>query len=454
MEQRMKYLIKYSRVLFFIGLIALANVQANAESGYKIEIELSKTPTDTGYLAHFYGSKIVSVDTSIFDKQNKIVFEGAQTLRQGLYLLLAGQVKLEFIVSNQRFSIKSDFENQSNSVVIGSVENSIYFNYKSFLYKSLLSKYSLLKTSRNPEKDLNLKNQLKALTQKVAGYKSNLFKTYPNSFASKLIKANEFLRKKENLNKSKRELIFSTIDLNDNRMLYTPYLEEAIVRYLNLTPFNPDSLVKNCDHLLALSRLNIEVNNFVLHYLIQKFDSQNKPWFDVLYIHLNTKYVLKTLDTKSDTASIIASNIKRKQALLTGSIAPEINFFDTTGQRISLHSVKAKYTLVYFWDPDCDHCKIATPQLQSLYNKYNSTDFQVYAVSTQQQYKNWAKYIASNQLTWINVWEPELIESIYKRYQIGSTPQLFLLDSEKRILSKNISMDELMNYLNMLGVKK
>ena len=60
---------------------------------------------------------------------------------------------------------------------------------------------------------------------------------------------------------------------------------------------------------------------------------------------------------------------------------------------VTLYDVKAPFTILYFWDYDCGHCKKATPILRDIYNKYKERGLQVYAVGTEPNVEPWKKYI-------------------------------------------------------------
>jgi peroxiredoxin len=164
------------------------------------------------------------------------------------------------------------------------------------------------------------------------------------------------------------------------------------------------------------------------------------------------KYLLGSTWSRIDSNEVLTvkANVKRMDALLTGKIAPAIDFMDSSGNVVPLYSVKANYTILYFWDADCSHCQEITPKMWELYSRMHSKGVEVYAVTVQQIWYSWLDYVRKHKLTWINVWEPEKIQEIYKTYQIGSTPSIYLLDEEKRILYKKISVEELDRYLTRL----
>ena len=120
----------------------------------------------------------------------------------------------------------------------------------------------------------------------------------------------------------------------------------------------------------------------------------------------------------------------------------------------TLQSIVADYTLLVFYGPTCGHCKKEIPKIKntidSLINlKYN---IETFAVATEFDKKEWANFI-KNQKTesWINVADishdsdnnPLASSDWRDKYDIYSTPVIYLLDKDKKILAKRINYTQL-----------
>jgi cytochrome c biogenesis protein CcmG/thiol:disulfide interchange protein DsbE len=66
-----------------------------------------------------------------------------------------------------------------------------------------------------------------------------------------------------------------------------------------------------------------------------------------------------------------------------GKPAPQFALQDLQGQKVSLDSYKGKAVLVNFWATWCGPCKIETPWLIELRNKYEGQGFEVLGISTE-----------------------------------------------------------------------
>ena len=122
---------------------------------------------------------------------------------------------------------------------------------------------------------------------------------------------------------------------------------------------------------------------------------------------------------------------------------------------ISVHEQPTKYTILYFWEPDCSHCKTATPKFSKAYDEKNLQELGVTVIPVymQRNINEWDKYTKHlnvwldfvtehNMLKWLNVWEPFGYSHYRDKYDISSSPVLYLLDKDKKIIAKRIGYDQ------------
>jgi hypothetical protein len=57
--------------------------------------------------------------------------------------------------------------------------------------------------------------------------------------------------------------------------------------------------------------------------------------------------------------------------------------------------------------------------------------------------EKWKNYIKENKLDWINVADPKLQNNFREEFDIKTTPQIFILDKDKKILAKKIDEETL-----------
>jgi hypothetical protein len=75
-------------------------------------------------------------------------------------------------------------------------------------------------------------------------------------------------------------------------------------------------------------------------------------------------------------------------------------------------------------------------------------DLKIFAVYTQHEYDKWRKFLIENKMgDFINVWDPVHINNIKTKYDIFSTPVIYLLDKDKTIKAKRIDVSQITELL-------
>ena len=121
-----------------------------------------------------------------------------------------------------------------------------------------------------------------------------------------------------------------------------------------------------------------------------------------------------------------------------------------------MHEVKAKYTVVIFWDPECGHCQKEVPKLyKDFYSVYRNKGVQVYSINaTHSKLDSWKKFIKENKLDWINVHDSGPYYDFSKTYDINSYPVIYLLDENKLIKAKRLGVEQLSEIIDSLEKEK
>lgn len=136
-----------------------------------------------------------------------------------------------------------------------------------------------------------------------------------------------------------------------------------------------------------------------------------------------------------------------------GKTAPELEVNDTKGKPVRLAAITSEFTLLIFWSTNCPHCVSMMPRVRELYAGQSPKRFEVMAVSIDTSRTSWTNYLKEEKLNWINVSD---LKGYYGKsaedYNIYATPTVFLLDREKKILSKPITLMELEQALRDHGL--
>ena len=154
------------------------------------------------------------------------------------------------------------------------------------------------------------------------------------------------------------------------------------------------------------------------------------------------------------TFVLICSNglVSALRKVIPGAQIPELISHDIDGKAHSTLDIKAHYTVLWFWDPDCDHCQEMTPPLHQLYQEYGKDyDFEVFAVEVNDDYERWKAFSDKHQLwDWTNLSTSrgEANLDFIEYFDIMTTPVMFLIDNTQNhtIIARQITLDELRSF--------
>ena len=125
---------------------------------------------------------------------------------------------------------------------------------------------------------------------------------------------------------------------------------------------------------------------------------------------------------------------------------------------IPLSSIKAKYTILLFWDVDCGHCKKEVPVIFEKFQELRKEgiDVKVHSVYTQHEYEKWFKTIKEMKLidpNWRNVVDGVHLQNLKEKFDIFSTPVIYLLDENQIIRYKRIGADQIYDIIKFMEKK-
>jgi peroxiredoxin len=435
-------------------------------------------------IAHYHYNFQLKKDSVNANAKGEFEFKGEDKYPEGMYLIIFPDASpnkkyFDFVMDpEQHFSMETDtMDYVKNMKVKGSAENTLFFDYQHFIAKEqkliepLRDQFKRVKNNKDSAK--LLQDKMSVIDKEVKAYKANLVKTNDKMFITKLLKATDEPEIPEappaDAN-GKKDTLFAyhyykthfwdNFDFSDERMLRTPVFHPKIKQYLDkLTPQIPDSINIGVDYLIERSKANPEVFKYMVNLLVYDYESSKNMGFDAVFVHMVQKYYMTDQVNWLDSTRMY--KVKERayilNPLLLGKKAPQIVMQDSTGKSVALHDVKAKYTIVVFWDYACGHCKKDIPALSELYKtKLKKMGVEVYAVETDSGVKEWKKFIKEHGLDWINVIE----EDDYKRavtkkfYDIYKTPIMYLLDENKIIKAKHLDNEQLVNFIEMLEKDK
>jgi thiol-disulfide isomerase/thioredoxin len=484
--------------------------------GHQIEVFIKNLKNQDVILGHHFNEQLVPDDTITLNAKGEGVFKGKEAFPGGMYFLFLPNKNLfDFILdADQEFSIIADTFNFSETVSFkGSEENLIFKEYEKKVRTVTQQQEELMKSrelnKQDGQKVKEIDKQINAMREEINSFYNKVLTDNPSLFFIKFLKATRrpevppTITDKEKQYYWFRNHYFDNFDVSDPRLLRTPIYQNTIDIFVDKVLMqHPDTLISEIDLLIEKSRTNKELFRFMLVHMFNKFQANQMMTAENVFVHIADKYYIKDAEW-SDAKFIneLKGKIANKKKCLVGNQAYNINyqmtinkpeeinhlverceqyknegiqieksnadsiikynlkvellkqFFDEFKNEGALKNVEAEYTILWFWTPDCSHCRKETPEFYKLYleKDLKSKNVKVISFFMQKDITDWTKFskvtidwlefINEHQLyEWINAWNP--FDSYRINYDLSSSPILYLLDKDKKIIAKKISYEQ------------
>ncbi len=468
----------FTLILLFTLLSACGAIMAfRPVPKQQITVKLEGTNDATVYLAHYFGNKVLRIDSMRTDLNGQGAFTRTDPWKPGIYLVYMNDKNyFEFLLgSDQQFSINASFDKNDQIRFTGADETQAFQQYKLYLAaqqdKQAQLQKSLANHAQNPDSTSLIRKQLLSLNDEVEKYWSDHATKYKGTFFADFLNAMIIPRQPDpiipenhaNPDSVKwilrynflRDHYWDNFNFSQPGLIRTPVLESKLEGYFKKTLLQiPDSIIRPALTVVEKSKVSEEMYQYILLYLLNETNQSEIMGMDKAFVALSEKYVLNNQANWLDSAT--QAKIRDKVAVtkpnLIGNLAPDLKLPDSEGNYFSLRQMNSPYTLLYFWEPDCSHCQKSTPQLfKELYLPLKDKGIDIYAVCTQNDKEKWLSAIQKYGIhEWTNVWDPGLASRFRQLYDITSTPVIYILDKEKKIIAKRIDVETAVKFLNSL----
>ncbi len=487
--------------LLLIAAFALGSLKAQDKRELKFTIE--GTARDTVYLANYYGNKLYYSDTTVANASGVSVFKRPQGYKAGVYaVVIPGPKYFEFVVNEPVVEMKSDTTALNEHLtVVRSDENKLFLTYVRYLAGKKAEADEVRKkmeATEDPIAKAGMKEQLKKLETDITDYQKQVVKDNPGTYVASIIKMSLSPENTEVYNADGsmdsaatyynfRAHFWDNTDLKDPRNLRTPVFQNKFDEYIGkIIPQIPDTINKWADELIRRMDDNGDLFKFAVNGITYKYETSDIMGMDAVFVHMAQTYYCPTDGSKSrvtwmpaDKMDKLCERARKEAPLIIGATGKDIILPDTTENNwLSYHKMPNKYILLVFWDPHCGHCKKVLPVLHTDWKeKLKPLDVGVFAVAKATDstlFADWKKFIKENDLDWTNVgltWHvyneakvasykyiPSLttIESLNyaDTWDVYSTPKFFLLDKDRKIVGKQLDVDQMVSLISALEKRK
>lgn len=441
------------------------------KEGYKVEINIKGFSEPYIIMAYHYADKPYIQDTVYAKKPGQFIFEGKEALKGGMYMVVMppknSTIDMFIDEDNQHFTVNADLSDLVGKMRFkNSNNNTLFYTYLEFLNNqrnksnAIEPELKVARAAKDNAKIKELEGKLIALNEDVKVYQADLIKKNPKTFTAKFIQTSMDIEIPKSVDSSQqywyyRNHYFDNLDLGDPRLMRTPLLPPKVERYLDqIIPQHPDSVIAGVDQILTRAEKSEDTYKYFLIRLINKYAKSKVVCMDAVYVHIADEYYLKGKASWIDEAQLakIKDDADRLRPLLCNKIAPDISMNTIPNKEgdakepISLHGIKAKYTVLMFWAPDCGHCKKTMPQVVEFADKYKARGVEVFSICTKtyKDYQDCVDFVREkDMIRMLNASDPYLRSKFPVIYDIKSTPVIYLLDENKKIIGKRLAGEQL-----------
>ncbi|MBP9990865.1 MAG: DUF5106 domain-containing protein [Bacteroidales bacterium] len=450
-------------LLFFALTVLCASTTCFAKKyKYQITVTIHNTADSMLMLGYYHIEHTYVIDTAFINKKGQFVFQKDKTLDPGLYFFCNQKGEFaEFAIYNDKpfFKFETDAADwTANMKVTGSEENELMFNYhrtNAKIYEETMSKKSQMDSAA-------FKTYYQEQRKKMSDFDREFMNAHPRHILSVMMRAERDVpvplvnEQGDSLSQKQRfdyfmEHYFDSMDLGDPVFLRTPKsvfhrkITEYLDKYLKGAP--PEVITPYIDSMIARARPAEKTFHWLIHFITEKYLQSGVMGYDAIYVHMVKRYY-ETGESTLSSPSFVDEQVVRAnkwEKLLIGKVAPELILYDTLGIAHSLHGLPNKYTLLVFWSPTCGHCKTMVPALYKKYleykDKYDIAGFAILSEPDEPTTPLWKKFIRDHNFDWINLDGGVANIDWHDVYDVITTPQIFLLDKDKKIIGKHLNAD-------------
>jgi thiol-disulfide isomerase/thioredoxin len=458
-----------NRVLgLIVFLFGITNVYA--DGGYELKLTIKGVKDEMCQLAYYFGDKQYIKDSARADAKGLVVFKGTGSLPGGIYLTVTPSRKyFEMLIDKeQHFSMETDTSDFIASMKVkGSKDNEQFYSYLQWISNKGKQMESLKKeldaAKGNETKTKEIRDLQMEIDKEVKAYKIKFADENPDRLLSKIFLAGwePEIPEAPLLENGKKDSTFAyryykahyfdKLDMKDDRLLRSPVFAGKIKQYIEkLTPQIPDSINAAASRIIDMTDENGEIFKYLVYYITNTYEKSEIMGMDAVFVYMAKKYYLsgKAYWIDDSQKEKIRERVIALEPCLLGVKATNITLLKNDFHPVSLYEIKNKYTILYFWDPSCGHCQKVTPKLSEFYNtKAKDLDLEIIGVYIEADTTEWFKYIKEKELKWINAADLLGKANFRKYYDIYSTPVIYLMDRNKKLIAKRIDVEKLEDFI-------
>ncbi|MFT6502318.1 MAG: thiol-disulfide isomerase/thioredoxin [Crocinitomicaceae bacterium] len=499
-------------VLIFILMLGAYTTQAQ-----NITFKIEGQSDTTVHLVKYSGKNLFYADTAEM-VDGMVTFDGSKQEPGILALYLPGENLLKFVhnlepeiyieakLPNLMVTAKArQMPKKKKSMLLPvSKENEIFLQYLQYITSKRQESNTCQKQIGGHEEGSEMYEQIEKdisdINDLVRNYQKDIIEDTNDLLVSKIVKmATDVVIPDAPLNVDGsivdsnfrfnyfREHYFDNIDLTDDRLMRTDLFHNKFTNY-----FSKNMMIQHWDTVIYyafdfIDRLDQKSDMFqyCVQWITNHYEKSKIMGMNKVFVYMSNRYYCTMNDEgespahwmPEDKLKTLCEKAATHLDLVMGHVPPNLILKDTTDANwVDFYSLDNEYTILYFWDPDCGHCKKITPKLQTLYaEKWRDRNIEIFSVgkAVGDDFEKWKAFINKHELEFINVavtrnmYDSAMINAGYfvpefttlkslnyqTTYDIFSTPKVWVLDKDKKIIAYSLTVSQLEDLMDRLQDK-
>ena len=247
------------------------------------------------------------------------------------------------------------------------------------------------------------------------------------------------------------EHFWNHFDFSDTAYIHLPDItEQAIVDFMDLMPRVTEALGDRSMQILW--------QKAAPHWpmLWHFWETMSRYWKDANSPVRNEEMFIR-LCRSVESVPAVEEGLKQR-ATFARTLAeknrvgqPAIDFTYTlaSGKQGRMYGLKADYTLLFFYNPDCETCVETKNVMRNslrLKDMVSSGRMKVLTVYPDEDVALWRRHLGEMSEEWINGYDKGQILAHETLYDLSSIPSFYLLDKDKKVLLKDADWRQVMQF--------
>lgn len=481
-----------SVVMLLFTAVSTSAQEKSLAPDYKIRVKVNGVKDSTVYLANYFGNKLYYNDTAKADASGYFEFDGKPFEEGGKYaVVVPGPKYFDIIVSDEDIYLETNVNDFVGGMKVHeSAENKLFFDYLHYIEDKKQERMPLdevLQSESSTEKEKKAAtDKLKELNEEVVNYQKSLVQQNPDLLAAKMVNMTmeidvpEAPEGVDDPNWKYRYYLdhyWDNVDLKDPRIVRDQFIQKKLDHFANKAlPQIPDTIAQEAIKVIEQTRGNDELFKYFVHFFTSNAEKSKVMCMDKVFVAMVDKYYRAGEASWMDEEALkrILEAAEDKRYTLCGEVVPNIILPDTTLTNWeALYDIDSEYTLIVIWESNCGHCKKEMPKLKQVYEKWKPEGVEVFAIGNDFETEEWIEFVREKELDWINVSDNPAINdsdsalvlirngittlpslNFRKTFDVFSTPKIYLLDNEKKIVAKQLSSQQIDELLIKLTGKE